>query len=316
MTARRGAVRWIVLGVGVAWGAGARAAPGPASTVTLDASGCSSVGEGAIREAVGVELGDLLASGTGGARADHLAVRCAQDVAWLEAHGVGGAAPIRRTLRLADFPDDAAPRAVALAGVEMLAALSPAVRARVEVQRGAAPPPVAALPAARGMRLGLAAVRRDFFAPEGFGGWGGRVAVERPLGSGRFGVALDLEVDGARRDVALGATSAWLASLGGFATLRAAGARAGAALAIGARGGAARLEGTPAAGAGALGGVVLRPWWGPALAAAVWAGGRRLVAVAGLEAGIVARGATGLADGATVLAVDGPWLAVSLGLGF
>jgi hypothetical protein len=105
-------------------------------------------------------------------------------------------------------------------------------------------------------------------------------------------------------------------SAGLFAGPRAAGTRAAGSLALGARCGLASLEGMPTGGSGASGGRALRPWWGPAIGARGWirAGA---VGVAGvIEAGVTARGAQGLADGATVLAVDGAWVAMAVGLRF
>jgi len=87
-------------------------------------------------------------------------------------------------------------------------------------------------------------------------------------------------------------------------------------LSLGARVGLASLEGTPAGGAGATGATALRPWWGPAIAARGWIRTGPIGFVAAIEAGIAARGARGLADGATVLAVEGAWLLAGLGVRF
>jgi hypothetical protein len=116
--------------------------------------------------------------------------------------------------------------------------------------------------------------------------------------------------------VALGEARALIFSAGAFGGLRASGARCAGSVAAGVRGGLASLEGTPAGGSGATGGRALRPWWGPALAARGWLRAGALAAVATLEAGVVARGAQGLADGATILAIDGAWVAGGIGVRF
>ena len=298
-------------------GAAAQAAQ---ATVALDTAACPAIPEAAIRRIVGIELGDLLAeSGDVPVGGNRLAMICQEGVARLAARGAGDGQPIERELRLAEFPGDAAPRALALAGVEMLAALDPAVRARIQIRQS--PAAAAPAPPARADRslvaagIAISAVRREFLGGGGFGGWGGRIDLDRGF-SGRFVVGIDVEMDGGSTTVALGEASALLVSAGAFGGLRAAGARVAGSLSLGARVGLASLEGTPAGGAGATGGQVLRPWWGPAIAARGWLRTGPIGFVAALEAGVAARGARGLADGVTVLAVDGAWLLAGLGVRF
>src|SRR5207244_897403 len=119
-------------------------------------------------------------------------------------------------LRLDDFPGDAAPRALALAGIEMLAALDPTVRARVEVK-----PPAPEAPDR--FALAVSGVRRTFLGAGGAAAWGGRAGVERRLG--RWIVAADLEVDRGASTLALGETRTWPGSLGLVAGVVAAGGR-------------------------------------------------------------------------------------------
>ena len=245
---------------------------------------------------------------------------CQEGVARLAARGAGGGQPIERELRLAEFPGDAAPRALALAGVEMLAALDPAVRERIQIRQSpaAAPapePPARADRSVAAVGIAISAVRREFLGSEGFGGWGGRIDLDRGFGQ-RFVVGIDVEMDGGSTTVALGEARALLVSAGAFGGLRAAGARLAGSLSLGARVGLASLEGTPAGGAGATGGQALRPWWGPAIAARGWIRTGPIGFVAAIEAGVAARGARGLADGSTVLAVEGAWLLAGLGVRF
>jgi hypothetical protein len=131
-----------------------------------------------------------------------------------------------------------------------------------------------------------------------------------------FVVGADVEVAGARTTVTLGEASALLMSAGAFGGLRAAGARVAGSLSLGARFGLAALDGTPAGGSAARGGSALRPWFGPALAARGWLRAGAIGIIATLEAGVTARGAHGLADGKTILAVDGGWLVGGIGVRF
>src|SRR5262249_11397031 len=129
---------------------------------------------------------------------------------------------LERVLRLDEFPGDAGPRALALAGLEMLAALSPAVRERIQFPQ---PPTAARVAIDTGGRrawVGLSAVRRDFFDAGGFGGWGGRLDVNRRIGE-RWLLVGDVEVAGGGTAVTLGEANALLVSLGGFWGVRAAG---------------------------------------------------------------------------------------------
>jgi hypothetical protein len=85
---------------------------------------------------------------------------------------------------------------------------------------------------------------------------------------------------------------------------------------LGARCGLASLEGTPAGGSGAIGGSALRPWWGPAIGARGWIRAGAVGVAVAVEAGTTVRGAQGLAEGATILALDGVWVAAALGVRF
>jgi hypothetical protein len=124
--------------------------------VALDVRDCPGAPEPEVRRIVGIELGDLLIAFAAPVPedSDHLLIRCEDDLAYLEASGAGRVRQLRRALRLGDFPGDAAPRALALAGVEALASLSPEVRQRVQAgqsgqSRRREPPPLPAAPTSR-----------------------------------------------------------------------------------------------------------------------------------------------------------------------
>jgi hypothetical protein len=85
---------------------------------------------------------------------------------------------------------------------------------------------------------------------------------------------------------------------------------------VGGRFGIARLDGVPADSAQARGGVVAGTWLGPIGYAG---GGTRfgpLALTAGIEAGYALRGVSGRVEDAKPVAVDGSWIAASLGLGW
>ena len=297
----------------------ARAATGG---VVLDVARCPEVSEPAIRRIVGIEIGDLLADPAAAApvEPDRLTVRCQSGDARLEALGFGQPAPIERALRLTDFPGDAAPRAIALAGIEMLASMSPAVRERLRSR----PPPGTAVstsiaggptPGRSKLRIAVSAVRREFLSDAGLGAWGGRLDVDRDFGA-RWLLTGDLEAAFGRAAASLGDTSGLLISLGGFWGLHGGGRRVAGSLSLGGRVGLARLVGTPAGGSSALGASALRPWWGPALSLRGALGGGPVALLASVEAGITVRGADGLAGATTVLAVSGAWLTAGAGVQF
>jgi hypothetical protein len=264
----------------------------------------------------------LLEPGADPGGADRLGIRCDGDVATVEATSPGRAAPISRTLSLRDFPGDAAPRALALAGLEALAAQSPAVRERIEARR-APPPPIptaTARPAPAAMpppasHVGLAIVWRTFPADDGISTWGGRLDWARALGP-RGELTVDLEIGGAQRTLALGQTSALLVSVGAFGGVRVGGPAFMGVFGIGLRAGGARLAGDPMGAAGVDGDTVVRPWLGPALAARARARLGPIGATLFGEGGFAARGAEGLAGGQTVIAVSGSWAMAGAGLWF
>jgi hypothetical protein len=336
------AARWIAPAILLAARAasGGAAAPGAEGRFVLDTSGCPGVSEPEIRRIVAIEIGDMLidpltqplsplSRGEGSSispgaerpAADRLIIRCDGDVAAVEAMGAGGAVRVVRSITLRDFPGDAAPRVLALAGLEALAAQSPAVRERIEARRAPPAPseparPAPAPPAAPSAnRVGLAFVWRTFAADDGLSAWGGRVDWARDLGA-RWDVTVDLEAGSAGRTTALGETSALLVSVGAFAGLRAGGPALLATFGVGGRVGGARLAGDPMGSAGVQGATVVRPWLGPALAARLRARLGPIGAALFAEAGFAARGAEGLAGGETVIALDGPWVMGGAGLWF
>jgi hypothetical protein len=158
-------------------------------------------------------------------------------------------------------------------------------------------------------------VRREFLGSAGFGGWGGRIDLDRRFGR-RFVVGIDVEMDGGRTTVALGEARALLVSAGAFAGLRAAGARFAGSLSLGARVGLASLEGTPRRRR--VRDRRYRPATvvGPALAARGWIRTGPIGFVAAIEAGVAARGARGLGRRSDRAGGRRAWLLAGLGVRF
>ena len=306
--------------------AGAQASrPGRSGRFVLEIKACPEVAPEAIRRILVIEIGDLLVE-TGEAvpaDSDRLAIRCAGNLAWVEAAADEGAKPVDRTLRLDDFPGDAAPRALALAGIEALAALSPAVRERIQAKQKPAQPgrrvaddraESAESPPAegRGLRVGAAGVWRTFLRNQGVAAWGGQVNLSRELAR-RWQLEVDVETAGTSRHVALGDTSGLLFSGAAFFGARGGGKSLGVSLCLGGRMGVARLAGSAADAANVSAASVLRAWGGPAAHAGAMVGFGPLALTLSVEAGRSLFTREGAAGGATVLSIGGTWVAISLG---
>jgi len=306
----------------------------------LEVNGCRPAIAPDVRRALTVEIGDLLRApdsldhaashGDNGDNGDndndndndHLVITCDRSLARLQSRGTRQRLPLERTMDLADFPGDATPRALALAGLELLASFSPEVRRRVDA--GGLGPAIATRVRAPApgtnvrkpwSRIAIGGCARTFLASNGATAWGGRVEVEREIGD-RYEVALGAEVSAASRDVGgLGQVTGTLGSMAAMGGARVGGRDLTGTLSIGARLGLARLEGHPAMATSVAGARVLRRWGGPLVAAGVRAGfghvDVQLAAEAGLDPGV----SRGVADGTTVLAVGGPWLSLFAGAG-
>jgi hypothetical protein len=131
---------------GVATSAVVRPTIGPHPGVVIEVDACPALDEAALRQLVVIEIGDLLLPPQSKARSaaqERMTIHCEGERIHLLVTAAAGAAPIERTLKTGDFPGDAAPRALALAGIEMLAALSPTVRQRVDARQGIMSPSAA-----------------------------------------------------------------------------------------------------------------------------------------------------------------------------
>src|ERR1035438_6996654 len=135
VNARRGAlpIAWALIAANALPAIAQDRASPSSGHVELEVEGCPTVPTAAVRRVLGIEIGDLLLEPSTGEvqDVDRLIIRCAGNFAAVEATGISGGAATERILRLDDFPGDAAPRALALLGVELLAARSAAVRERI-----------------------------------------------------------------------------------------------------------------------------------------------------------------------------------------
>jgi hypothetical protein len=193
---------------------------------------------------------------------------------------------------LDDFPGDAAPRALALLGVELLAARSATVRARIlgspsvvpvpGVERSVAPsPPVAE----RQLRIGVAGVWRAFVTQDGRSAFGARVEASRPVMK-RGLIGGDLEfVTAEKAEPDVGRTTAWLISAAATFDVLAAGRRWRAAVGLGGRIGLVRESATSADPARITVRTFTRPWGGPMMCASLSGMLGRLGLTVGAEAG-------------------------------
>jgi hypothetical protein len=297
----------------------------------LDMRACAAVSAEAVRRILVVEIGDLLVGGDESAPSgsDRLTLRCAGNLVWVEAAGDDGAHSVERPLRLSDFPGDAAPRALALAGLELLAARSPALRARIEARQAPTPAPKPALastpavvrapaaaaagtPAPPRLYFGVGGSWRRFLVDQGVSAWGGQAQVLRRLGR-LLDLGADVEASGGTTPVRLGDANSLLLSAGGTLGVCGGGPAAGVALDLGGRVGLARLAGSAANPTSVTGAAVWHPWGGPLARARGYVGFGPLALTLSIEAGRSLSTVRGLAEGATVLSVSGFWTAISFG---
>ncbi len=310
--------------------ANTRSARPPALSVTLSVTNCAPAFEQALRHIMTIELGSLLVTDPEAALSAHdqLAIACEVENARVTAVAARGGEVVRSSLRFDAFPEDAAPRAVALSALEALGAVNPALSERLSEQRRAQAQAVAhragpeprvttfetRAPRDRRSHLTLGLALRDFLAPHGVVATGGRLEWGTRAWAG-WGIGVDVESASGQRSVSLGELRARFLSSGAWFDLRAQGSALSASLGLGARVGMVLLDGTPSGDAAVRGHEVLR-WWSGPLAQARLATGLGPFSASGVaEAGVAIGGSEGLANGAAALAARGGWLCFSLNAG-
>jgi hypothetical protein len=297
----------------------APAAAAPADPpVVVTVAGCASLSEQALRASMRIELGALLSEGPAPG-ADRLVVTCDGARATVVAEDPSSAPPLARSISLDGLPPDARPRLVALVAIELLATRRPQLRQRLlphpaDAAPGASPPPRAGAERPR-PRLLAGVGERAFATSHGLWATSGMVRFVPSLGP-RFALALDAELGGTGRRVALGSVGGLVASAGAALVVRHPLGR-GLALAggLGARLGLVRLAGHPITADDSARSVT-RPWGGPLATLGLSLGRGRACAALDVEAGATLLGARGLAGDAVAIAAAGPWLGLSLAGGW
>lgn len=323
----------------------ARAAePDQDERIALSVTACSEPFEASLRRILQIELGDLLdePGAAPGAEAESLEIACEAEMARISARSSRGEVA-HNDLSFDAFPGDAAPRAVALAGLEALRAVDPKLAERIVARRAKqaepartvepAPKPPPPAPsrsrprrkarAASGdeskvvpralTRVMLGGVARLFLGEPRTLSGGGRLELSR-----RFAAPWDagVDVDGtfARRRVELGALEARSLSTAVWLGLRVGGAVWSMTGGAGGRVGVVALSGDAKADA-VRAHRATRPWGGPLLVLRT-DGSLGVVAMAlALEGGVAAAGAEGLARGTPALGFTGAWASVSANVG-
>jgi len=309
-------------------------APANDGRFVLEIQECPRTLADGVRRLVAIEVGDLLRQraddvAPGG---DTLAIRCAGNFAQIEASGGAETAPAEKLFQLDDFPGDAAPRALALASLELMAARNSTVRERMDGNPSSSPLPPTPTPAkppaptrtrtslpsqptaapSTTVRVGLAAVWRTFPATHGPTLWGGQVqasAVFNRLWRG----AADAELSTGQNSVSLGQTRATLLTAGANFGVQHRRNNFEAGVGLGGRVGAVRLSGTSADPAYVSATSVWRPWGGPMTSAHVSASLGQFALTAVAEAGLPLLKPEGQAGASVAIALDDPWAAIALG---
>jgi hypothetical protein len=231
-------------------------------------------------------------------------------------------------LSLTSVEPDVRSRALALAAVELvLTSWMELTRGEPPPQTGEfrAPPTEARLAAEQRARRETAGARIDHVMAvaeaigpfNGLGlGWGAGLLVDYVAHQGWWGVELGFGVARAAADTALGSVEAttWSGAL--RPTLRFGSNAAWFKTGVGARLGVARLVGTPVDAEQARGGSIAGTWGGPSLHAGAGIAWSPIAFGLGLEAGYVLRAVSGGVDDGHAVAVDGAWVAATMGVGW
>jgi hypothetical protein len=303
----------------------------PRAPVELVVESCPQVDAQALRHMLSLEIGDLLLpddAPSESPRGERLTVRCADGQARLSAGGSGPARAIERSVRLADFPDDATARVLALAGVELLASVDAppaAAVTTVPATRPAAPEdapgrkdddesPSRSRSLLSRARLALVLMRRAFLSDAGVTAWGASASASSDLNAG-WAVRGDLDGGVAHSSNDAGVADSYLLSAGAFWGPRFGRGEMAGSLGVGARLGLTRFAGQPSPfSPGVNTSSVVRAWGGPSMMVQVRNGGAGWGLLLYAESGVTVLGAVGASDLGSVAAVRGIWLTVGAGL--
>jgi hypothetical protein len=325
------AASWVVISVETA---GAQPHAERDGKVSLTVEACPESFESSLRKILRIELGELLDETTANERdRESIDVICELEIARVSARSASRVQVAHNDLRFDTFPGDAAPRAVALAALEALRAVDPTLAKRLEAQRKRANAPAGPRPAARTRpassparrvddqgdathsytRVVVGGVARFFLASPRTTGVGARAELGFRFAA-PWDLGFDIEGAFARQRVDLGVVDARLVSTAAWFGARTGSAAWSLTAALGGRLGIAALRGTPE-GLPARGHDVVRPWAGPVLVARADGSLDTVAFVLMTEGGFAARGAEGLAGGASAVGIKGGWFSASVGAG-
>lgn len=320
-------MHWALLTIGL----GAAPAPQPAHepSVSVSVDHCIAVEQREVERLTALELG-VRAAGTDAPSpsATRVSVSCAGEHVRLRVADPLTGKTLERTLSLMTREVDVAGRAISLAAAELV--LTSWAELTLTPDRSA-PAPLELAPAARpaaeqrvlsrterGVRLEYLLASGGVFGPfDGVGfAWGGGPRLAVLFGRHGFGAEWDLAAHRAVTATALGDVETALFSSGLFARWTLESAPWFVDLGVGARGGIARLEGTPEDVEAARGSVVAGVFVGPAasLGVSLRAGGFALRL--GAESGYALRGVSGDVESERSVGVSGAWFAGNLGVGW
>ncbi len=283
----------------------------PFGSPALEVTGCATLEPAALARFVAAELGGAAPASSG--VQPRVQIRC--EGSWAELHrpGIGAASPTTRTIDLGSSPAVAHPRIVAVALAELLR--WPAATAAARPAPPAPPPPAAAVRTSPPVRPSyhpqLFAQAHGLFRGTG-PLWGGGVRITRARGA--LLAAADLQAARGTRTLPLADLATSCASAGIAAGWTHAWRALQVGAALGARGGLARVSGTPRR-EGLREGAVTGRWAGPF--SALGLGLRTTAATVELrvEAGRLLRAIDASIADVERVAFGGTWLAVGLAVG-
>jgi hypothetical protein len=320
-------MHWALVTIGL----GAAPAPQPAHEplVSVSVDHCIAVERREVERLTALELG-VRAAGTDAPSpaATRVSVSCAGEHVRLRVVDPLTGKTLERTLSLTTREVDVAGRAISLAAAELVLTswaeltLTPdeSTPAPLDVAPGARPAAERRVLSRteRGVHLEYLLAAGGVFGPfDGVGfGFGGGPRLAVAFGRYGFGAEWDLTAHRAITATALGDVETTLFSSGLFARWTLESSPWFLDAGVGARGGIARLEGTPDDVEVSRGSVVAGVFVGPALALGVsWRAGGLAVRL-GAESGYAARGVAGGVESEPSVSVSGAWLAGTLGVGW
>jgi hypothetical protein len=316
-------MHWALVTIGL--GAAPQPAHEPAISVSVDH--CIAVEQREVERLTALELGVRVA-GADTSTATRVTVSCAGEHVRLRVVDPLTGKTLERTLSLTTQEVDVAGRAVSLAAAELVLTswaeltLTPDESAPAPLEVAPAARPVAEQRVLsrteRGIRLEYVLASGGAFGPfDGVGaafGGGPRVAVS--FGRLGLGAEWDLAAHRAVTDTELGDVETTLFTSGLFARWTLAVAPLFVDFGAGARGGIARLEGTPDDAELSRGSVVAGVFVGPAAALGVSLRFTGLALRLGAESGHTLRGVAGEVEREPSVAVSGAWFLGNLGVGW